>query len=76
MNFQHGYVYVFSNLSLIPLKKGILWKVTQDNTIDIENEEIFSSARLRLKSQNLRLCIKKRNIMHLPKRRRVRAKIN
>jgi len=51
------------------LKKGTLWKVTKD-TIDIENEELFSCARLRSKSVDLHLCIQKRNIMHLPKKKK------
>jgi hypothetical protein len=55
------------------LKKGTLWKVTKETT-DIENEKLF--ARLRLISLNLRLYIKKTNIMHLPKRKKVRAKKN
>jgi hypothetical protein len=55
------------------LKKGTLWKVTKD-TIDINNEELFYCARLGLKSPNLRFCVEKTNIMHLPKRRKVRAK--
>jgi hypothetical protein len=57
------------------LKKGILWKVTKD-TIDIENEEFFSYARSRSKSSTLCPCIEKRNNMHLPKKRKVRAKRN
>jgi hypothetical protein len=35
---------------MIPLKKGTFWKVTKD-TIDIENEELFSCVRLTSKSQ-------------------------
>jgi hypothetical protein len=57
------------------LKKGILWKVTKD-TIDIENEELLSYARSRSKSSTLCPCIEKRNNMHLPKKRKVRAKRN
>jgi hypothetical protein len=55
------------------MKKGTFWKVTKD-TIDIETEELFSCARSRSKTLNPCLCIRKRNIMHLKKRRKVRAK--
>jgi hypothetical protein len=48
------------------LKKGTLWKVTKD-TIDTENEEFLSCARLRLKSLNPPFWIRKTNTMHLPK---------
>jgi hypothetical protein len=64
---------ILPSLSSIPLKKGTLWKVTKD-TIDTTNEEFFSCAKLRSKSLNLPLCIKKINIMHLPKRIKVKAK--
>jgi hypothetical protein len=57
------------------LKKGTLWKITKD-TIDIKKEEFFSYARLRLKSLNPPFWIRKRNIMHLPKRRKIKAKKN
>jgi len=55
------------------LKKGTLWKVTKD-TIDFLNEELFSCAKSRSKSPNPRLCIRMKTIMHLLKRRKVRAK--
>jgi hypothetical protein len=51
------------------MKKGTFWKVTKD-TIDIENEELFSCARSRLKTLNPRFCIRKRNIMHLQKKKK------
>jgi hypothetical protein len=50
------------------LKKGTLWKVTKD-TIDTENEELFSCAKSRLKSPNPPLWTRKKNLMHLPKKR-------
>jgi hypothetical protein len=46
------------------------------DTIDIENDELFSCAKLRSKSLNPYFSIRKINIMHLPKRRKVRAKRN
>jgi len=58
---------------MIPLKKNTLWKVTKD-TIDTENEELFSCAKS--KGLNMLLWNIKRNTMHLPKRRKVRAKRN
>jgi hypothetical protein len=60
---------------LIPLKKSTLWKVTKD-TIDTENEKLFSCAKSRLKSPNPPLWIRKKCMMHLPKRRKVREKRN
>jgi hypothetical protein len=69
MNFQLGYIKKIPSFSLIPLKKGILWKVTKD-TIDTKNEELFNYARLRLKSLILHLCIRKKNNMHLLKRKK------
>jgi hypothetical protein len=57
------------------LKKGTFWKIA-NNTIDIENEELLSCARLRLKSLNPRLCIRKRNIMHLLKKKVKKQKEN
>jgi hypothetical protein len=52
------------------LEKGTCWKVTKE-TINIENEEFFNCARSRLKSLNPPLCIRKINIMHLLKRRKI-----
>jgi hypothetical protein len=57
----------------MPLKKGTLWKITKD-TINTKKEEFLSCVKLKSKSLNPLLCIRKRNIMHLPKRKKVRAK--
>ncbi len=77
--FQHEFPtwihLIVPIFSLIPLKKATLWKVTKD-TIDIEDEELFNYAKLRSKSLNLHLCIQKRNIMHLRKKRKIRGKRN
>jgi hypothetical protein len=70
MNFQLGNIKKLPNLSSISLKKSTLWKVAKD-TIDTKNDEPLSCARLKLKSSNPCLCIKKKNIMHLPKRKRL-----
>jgi hypothetical protein len=57
------------------LKKCTLWKVAKE-TIIIENEKLFSCVKSRSKSLNPRFCMRKKNIMHLPKRKKVKAKRN
>jgi len=37
---------------------------SEKNTIDIENEKLFSCAKSRLKTLNSHPCIRKKNIMH------------
>jgi hypothetical protein len=52
-----------------------LGSVSKD-IIDIKNKDIFSCAKSRSKSSNMHICIKNKNIMHLPKRRKVITKKN